>query len=120
MKAVRVYLISALVSAIVAAVVSAGVALITVRYSKSIVLFHGAHQEGTAEVRWGQEMKVYYRPHFTEPPDLKFPEGLENSIRVIDQTPAYFTLKRDASGNPDSRYPVVKWRAEGEFDNNAW
>jgi len=116
MATLRICLISASVAAVVAAVVGVGAAFVTVRCLPVLAgqSTNGAIQEGTTEVRWGEEVEVFYKPPFANPPDLKFPEGLENNCHVSDRKAASFKLRRDVGGSPGPQYPAVKWRAEGQ------
>jgi hypothetical protein len=68
----RVYLVSALLACVVAARVAAGTAFVTVRLlapaptqsANTVIL------EGIAEVRFGEELEVFYKTPFAEPPHL--------------------------------------------------
>jgi len=119
MAMLRVYLVSALVSAVVAAVVGAGAAFVTGRYvasfsPQSVGPSAGAIsvQEGTAEARWGEIVDVFYNPPFAVPPNLTFPDGLDNTCHVERKADS-FKLRRDAGGIPGPQYPAVRWKAEG-------
>jgi hypothetical protein len=111
----RVYVVSALPACVVAALVAAGTAFVTVRLlvpdqtrsANTVTL------EGTAEVRFGEELEVFYKTRFAEPPHLTFPEGLGN-CQVVDQKAASFKLRRDPAGDAGKHYPGVKWKAEGQ------
>src|SRR5262245_24369874 len=111
----RVYLVSALLACVVAALVAAGTAYFTVRLlgpapapsANTVIL------EGAAEVRFGQELEVFYKTPFAQPPHLTFPEGLGN-CHVVDQKAGSFKRRRDPAGDAGKSYPGVKWKAEGQ------
>lgn len=110
----RVYAVSALV----ACVVAAPTAFVTVR----LVVPPAGHspnamtQEGVAEVPWGAELEVFYKAPFAAPPNLTFPDGLDQTrCRVADQKVGSFKLLRDKSGFAgEPNVAKVKWKAEGQ------
>jgi hypothetical protein len=125
----RVYLVSVLLACVVAVVVAAGTAFITVRLlvpapgesaktvisapaptesEKSVIL------EGTAELRWGEELEVFYKRPFGSPPHLTFPGGLDGTCHIADQKATSFKIRRDNAGQAGNQFPNVKWKAEGQ------
>jgi hypothetical protein len=75
--------------------------------AKTVVL------EGTAEVRWGEEVEVFYKRPFASPPYLTFSGGLDGTCHVVDQKAMSFKLKRDNAGQAGGQFPKVMWKAEG-------
>jgi hypothetical protein len=112
----RVYLVSALLACVVAVVVAAGTAFVTVRLlaPTPTLAANTAILQGSAEVRWGEELEVFYKTPFAAPPHLTFPEGLESNCHVADQKAASFKLRRDVGGQAGKQFPTVKWKAEGQ------
>jgi hypothetical protein len=110
----RVYLVSALLSCVVAA----GTALVTVRLfvlptaqsSPNTMIL-----EGVADMPWGAELEVFYKTPFGTPPNLTFPEGLDQTqSHVTDQKAGSFKLLRDKAGMVGPNVAKVKWKAEGQ------
>jgi hypothetical protein len=95
----RVYLVSALV----ACVVASATAFVTVRLlvssqqsSPSTMIL-----DGVVEAGWGEEPEVFYKAPFAAPPNLTFPDGLDNTrCQVTDQKAGSFKLKRGTTGFP--------------------
>lgn len=121
----RVYLISALL----ACVCGAGTALVTVRLlvpsppEPSTLPVSPAGQqsststilEGVVEVPWGKEPEVFYKAPFAAPPNLTFPDGLDNTrCEVTEQKAGSFKLRRASGGFAgEPTIAKVKWKAEG-------
>jgi hypothetical protein len=71
--------------------------------------------EGVAEMAWGAELEVFYKVPFAAPPNLTFPDGLDQTrCQVADQKAGSFKLRRSASGFAgEPTIAKVKWKAEG-------
>jgi hypothetical protein len=111
----RVYLVSALL----ACVVAVGTSIVTVRLLVPTPTQSPANimiLEGVAEVPWGAEPEVFYKTLFAAPPNLTFPDGLdETRCQVADQKAGSFKLRRAASGFAgEPTIAKVKWKAEGQ------
>jgi hypothetical protein len=123
----RVYLVSVLLACVAAFVVASLTAFVTVQLlvparvadasnetrtstesTKTVVL------EGTAEVRWGEEVEVFYKQPFASPPYLTFPGGLDATCHFADQKARSFKLRRDNAGQAGAQFPKVIWKAEGQ------
>ncbi len=125
----RVYLVSVLLACAVAVVVATGTAFVTVRLlvpapaesAKTVILAPAPTEsaktvilEGIAEVRWGEELEVFYKSPFASPPHLTFPGGLDSTCHVADQKATSFKIRRDNAGQAGNQFPKVKWKAEGQ------
>ena len=72
--------------------------------------------EGVVEVPWGAEPEVFYQAPFAAPPNLTFPDGLDQTrCQVADPKAGSFKLRRAASGFAgEPGIAKVKWKAEGQ------
>jgi hypothetical protein len=59
---------------------------------------------------------VFYEAPFAAPPNMTFPEGLDQTrCQVADQKAGSFKLRREARGFPgEPNIAKVKWKAEGQ------